>query len=568
MIFSNIVKKDKMREVQSETLSVLKEALLNSFGPMGSNTVITKKDMLTKYSKDGHTILSEIKFVAPIEESVRQDLEDITRHIVKNIGDGTTSAVILSSIIFEKLKELEGKYTPYELIRDFKAAVELIKAEIKSRSREFNPERAYDISLISTNGNTIVAENMKKIYEKYGSDVFIDVSISNTTDSLIKEYDGMTLSTGYSDSAYINDKKKGVCSLRNPRIYMFDDPVDTPEMMTLLVTIIEDNIMSVYRAATDKTPIPTVIMAPMISKDMGSYITQLVEFMFKFEGDNKPPFLMVTDMYQKEQLSDIARMCGCKPISKYINPDQQKKDIEAGLAPSLENVTEFYGQADIVESDALKTKFVNPALMHDEDGNLSETFNTLLKFLEVELQKAIEANEDNNVTGTLKRRINSLKANMVEYLVGGVSMSDRDAVRDLVEDSVLNCRAAAREGVGYGANFEGLLAARKLFRSEYNEETGESNNIILESICQAYFELCTVLYSTRYNSSVARAKFMESLEKEMPINLKTDEFDGKVLCSITSDIVVLDAISKIVTLMFTSNQFLCPTAQQNKYLIE
>lgn len=568
MIFSNIVKKDKMREVQSETLSVLKEALLNSFGPMGSNTVITKKDMLTKYSKDGHTILSEIKFVAPIEESVRQDLEDITRHIVKNIGDGTTSAVILSSIIFEKLKELEGKYTPYELIRDFKAAVELIKAEIKSRSREFNPERAYDISLISTNGNTIVAENMKKIYEKYGSDVFIDVSISNTTDSLIKEYDGMTLSTGYSDSAYINDKKKGVCSLRNPRIYMFDDPVDTPEMMTLLVTIIEDNIMSAYRAATDKTPIPTVIMAPMISKDMGSYITQLVEFMFKFEGDNKPPFLMVTDMYQKEQLSDIARMCGCKPISKYINPDQQKKDIEAGLAPSLENVTEFYGQADIVESDALKTKFVNPALMHDEDGNLSETFNTLLKFLEVELQKAIEANEDNNVTGTLKRRINSLKANMVEYLVGGVSMSDRDAVRDLVEDSVLNCRAAAREGVGYGANFEGLLAARKLSRLEYNEETGESTNIVLGLICEAYFELCSVLYSTRYNSSVADAKFMESLEKEMPINLKTDEFDGKVLCSITSDIVVLDAISKIVTLMFTSNQFLCPTAQQNKYLIE
>lgn len=568
MIFSNIVKKDKMREVQSETLSVLKEALLNSFGPMGSNTVITKKDMLTKYSKDGHTILSEIKFVAPIEESVRQDLEDITRHIVKNIGDGTTSAVILSSIIFEKLKELEGKYTPYELIRDFKAAVELIKTEIKSRSREFNPERAYDISLISTNGNTIVAENMKKIYEKYGSDVFIDVSISNTTDSLIKEYDGMTLSTGYSDSAYINDKKKGVCSLRNPRIYMFDDPVDTPEMMTLLVTIIEDNIMSAYRAATDKTPIPTVIMAPMISKDMGSYITQLVEFMFKFEGDNKPPFLMVTDMYQKEQLSDIARMCGCKPISKYINPDQQKKDIEAGLAPSLENVTEFYGQADIVESDALKTKFVNPALMHDEDGNLSETFNTLLKFLEVELQKAIEANEDNNVTGTLKRRINSLKANMVEYLVGGVSMSDRDAVRDLVEDSVLNCRAAAREGVGYGANFEGLLAARKLSRLEYNEETGESTNIVLGLICEAYFELCSVLYSTRYNSSVADAKFMESLEKEMPINLKTDEFDGKVLCSITSDIVVLDAISKIVTLMFTSNQFLCPTAQQNKYLIE
>lgn len=567
MIFSNIVKKEKMREIQSETLSVLKESLLNSFGPMGSNTVITKNDMLTKYTKDGHTILSEIKFVAPIEQSVQKDLEDITRHIVKNIGDGTTSAVILSSIIFEELKKLEEKYTPYELIRDFRAAVELIKEEIKSSAREFTPERAYDITLISTNGNTMIAENMKNIYEKYGSDVFIDVSISNTTDSYIKEYDGMTLSTGYSDSAYINNKKKGVCSLRNPRIYMFDDPVDTTEMMSLLVTIIEENIMSAYRQPDgEKAPIPTVVMAPMISRDMGSYITQLVEYMFKFEDNNKPPFLLITDMYQKEQLSDIGRMCGCKPISKYINPDQQKKDIELGLAPSLENVTEFYGQADIVESDALKTKFVNPSLMHDEDGNLSETFNTLLKFLEVELEKAIEANEDNNVTGTLKRRINSLKANMVEYLVGGVSVSDRDADRDLLEDSVLNCRAAAREGVGYGANFEGLLATRRLCRRWVEE--GKSDNIVLESINQAYYQLCSILYNTRYTANVANAKFMESLKREMPINLKTDEFDGRVLCSITSDIIVLDAIAQIITLMFTSNQFLCPSAQQNKYLLD
>lgn len=563
MIFSNIVKKEKMREVQSETLEVIKESLINSFGPMGSNTVITKKDMLTKYSKDGHSILSEIKFVAPIEESVRQDLEDITRHIVKNVGDGTTSAIILSSIIFEKLKELENKYTPYELIRDFKAAVELIKTEIKNNAREFNADRAYDISLISTNGNVEVAQNMKNIYERFGTDVFIDVSISNTTDSLIKEYDGMTLTTGYSDTAYINDKKKGVCSLRNPRIYMFEDPVDTAEMMTLLVTIIEENIMSAYRAGADKSPVPTVVMAPMISRDMGSYITQLVEFMFNFDGDQKPPFLMITDMHQKEQLSDIARMCGCKPIKKYINPELQKKDVEMGLAPTLETIVEFYGQADIVESDALKTKFVNPSLMHDKEGNLSETFNTLLKFLQIELEKAIEGNEDNNVTGTLKRRINSLKANMVEYLVGGVSMSDRDAVRDLVEDSVLNCRAAAREGVGYGANFEALIAADKLSRLEENR-----GNIVLSAIYEAYITLVQELYSTRYNKEIASKKFTESMIKGMPINLKTDEFDGRVLCSITSDIIVLDAISQIITLMFTSNQFLCPTAQQNKYLID
>lgn len=555
MIISNIVGKKEMREIQSQTLKILSDALVNSFGPMGSNTIIAKQGALTKYTKDGHSILKDIQFQNIIENTVKADLEDITTHIVKNIGDGTTSAIILSSIIFEKLKELENTTSPYQIMRDFKEAVELIKEQIMSEAQEFDAETAYKISLISTNGNTEVASYIKTIYEKYGNDVFVDVSISNTTDNLIKEYDGMTLNTGYSDSAYINDSKKGVCSLRNPRIYYFEDPVDTPEMFTLLVTIVEKNIMSFYRKESE-APIPTVIMAPMVSRDMGGFITQLVEFMFKFEDETtKPPFLLITNMYQKDELTDIARMCGAKPIKKYIHPDQQQKDIELGLAPNLENVTDFCGGADIVEADALKTKFVNPDLMHDENGELSATFTSLLSFLEVELKKAYEANEDNNVTGTLKRRINSLKANMVEFLVGGVSVSDRDAVRDLVEDSVLNCRAAARYGVGYGANFEGLRASRKL------TETNEMCRSVIEP---AYKELSTILYGTCISDPDSRVA--QSIAKNMPLNLKTEEFDGNVLCSITSDIVVLDAIAKIITLMFTSNQFLCPNILANKYL--
>ena len=558
MIISNIVKKSKMREVQSETLEILKEALVNSFGPMGSNTIISKENMLTKYTKDGHSILKDIVFQNVIERSVKSDLEDITRHIVKNIGDGTTSAVILSSIIFEKLKEMEKEASPYQLTRDFKEAVSMIKEEILTHSQKFDAEKAYRISLISTNGNKEVAENIKHIYEKFGDSVFIDVSISNTTDSFIKEYDGMTLNTGYSDTAYINNEKKGTCSLRNPKIYTFEDPVDTPEMFGFLMAIIEKNIMAYYRQQSEEV-VPTVIMAPMISRDMGSYITQIAEFLFKFKPEEKPPLLIITNTYQKEQLGDIGRMCGCKPIKKYINADQQKKDIEIGLAPTPETILDFCGRADIVEADALKTKFVNPDLMFNENGELSDTFNALVNFLQMELQTAIEANEDNNVIGGIKRRINSLKANMVEYLVGGVSMSDRDAVRDLVEDSVLNCRAAANNGVGYGANFEGLRAATNLVTEE---------NKMINIIASAYEELITILYSTCYSSNRVGTLVAESLGKGMPINLKTGEFDGNVLCSITSDIVILDAIAQIISLMFTSNQFLCPTPVHNKYLME
>ena len=559
MMISNIVTKEKMREIQSETLGALKGSLINSFGPMGSNTIIAQDGALTKYSKDGHTILSHVDFPNVIERSVKSDLEDITRHIVKNIGDGTTSSVILSSILFEKFKELEAGRRPYFLIKEFKDAVTEIKKEIETRKQEFTSQTAYDITFISTNGNEEVSQIMKDIYDQFGKDVFIDVSISNTTDSYLKTYDGMTLETGYSDVAYINDKKKGVCSLRGPQVYQFEDPIDTPEMMVLFNAIIEKNIMNPYKGMGG-APIPTVILAPTLSRDMGSYMAELIEFMYRFKDETtKPPFLLVTNIYQREQFSDIARMCGCKPIKKYINADQQKVDIENGLAATPETVTNFAGSADIVESDLNKTKFVNPKLMHDENGELTIEFSNLVDFLEAELEKAYEENETANVIGTLKRRINSLKANMVEYLVGGVSMSDRDSLRDLVEDSVLNCRAAARHGVGYGANFEALLAAYKL----------RNKSDMHKMLFEAYEELVQTLYATvEIDEAKVENTVKLSIEKGMPINLRTLEFDGKVLCSITTDMVVLDAISQIITLMFTSNQFLTPTAAHNKYLMK
>lgn len=566
MIISNLVKKEKLREVQSETLEVLAEALTNSFGPFGSNTTICEKMNETvnniKYSKDGHTILKSILFQNEIENSVKTDLENITRHIVKTVGDGTTSAIILANEIFKTLNELETNRTPYQIIQDLKTIVPKMKEEILSNKVEFSAEMAYDISMISTNGNVDVASNVKNIYEKFGSDVFVDVSISNTTESYLKTYDGMTLETGYSDTAYVNDVKKAVCSIRNPRIYMFEDPVDTREMFALFDTIIDNNIMKPYMEQRPDTVVPTVILAPTVSRDMSAYMERLIEFMYKFDAENassKPPFLLITNMHQQEELLDIARMCGCKALKKYINPDQQKIDIENGLAATPDTVCDFYGTADIVEADMTKTKFVNPKEMYDSEGNQSIVFKTLVKFLETELGKAIASGENASVTGKIKRRINSLKSNMVEYLVGGISMGDRDSVRDLVEDSILNCRSAAVNGVGYGANYEAL-------RASFNLLLNDKENSLLKIIYQAYFNLNSKLYSTGMTQDKVSDMVELSLEKGMPFNLKNNSFDGKVLCSIDSDIVIFEAVIQIISLMFTSNQFICPSVHHNKYI--
>ena len=64
-LYSNIVTKDVLRKIQSDTLNTISNALACSFGPDGQNTAYRNQKDITRYTKDGHTILKNLKFWMP-----------------------------------------------------------------------------------------------------------------------------------------------------------------------------------------------------------------------------------------------------------------------------------------------------------------------------------------------------------------------------------------------------------------------------------------------------------------------------------------------------------------------
>lgn len=625
---SNIVKKENLREVQRDTLERLKNALIKSAGPFGSTTQVIKGNpqkresaLNTEYTKDGHTILSNIKFDMSIEDSLQRELSDITRYIKVHVGDGSTSTVILASLIFDMLLEHinEDIYPPYIIIKAFQEVVEELKDIIRKNGRDLELEDVHKICMICTNSNERVSDIITDIYKDYGLDVFIDVGASTTDHDVIKSYDGLTIEVGYSDPVYINtpaksptDEEAGYSIIRNANVYAFSDPIDTMEMHNFFNTIIYKNIMEPYGKYMKtgnnrelKNVKPTVILAPKISLDLNTSFDQIVQFMYKFNQDmsTKPPLLIITNIASVdfEMYSDIWNLCGCKPIKKYIDPQIQEKEQESGDAPTMDNITEFCGFVDEVKADAYKTAFINPRNMFeyytedegehfagdvklDENGEriLSEAYKTQIAFLEQQLKVAQDQGQDMDVTGGLKRRINSLKANMVDYYVGGVTTTDRDSIRVLVEDAVKNVRSAAKYGVGYGTNFEGLRAVHEL-NKEYCEKLKSSDDIkykIIVLMLEAYEEMSYNLYNTVYYPSIPsefsdKKDFIKnidggliskSLDEGCPMNFKTGEFDHSVLCTIEQDITILDVLSKIITIIYTTNQCLVQTPAYNMYV--
>lgn len=573
---TNIINQQVARKIQQQALHVIADSVKMSFGPKGSMTAITdylnkenQQGIIIKHTKDGHTIISNIKFLNPIERSVQDLIVDMTRYIVKDVGDGTTSAAILSSLIFDEFcrMEFDKSLCSSEIIQEFSKRVKLINDEILSKARECTLEDIYNICLISTNGNKDLTDTLYEIYKKFGREVYINIDVSPREINIVKEYDGMTLETGLANTAFINDRSNNSARVQKPRIYIFQDPIDTPEMISYFNAIIDRNIMNPLKAMNRPSSpqqkeisnqlIPTVILCKRITPDISSYLETLIQLMHSNPG--AIPFILVSDIHQEYMLEDILQMTGAKWIKKYLDPEVQKSDQEQGLAPTIDNVHEWYGTADEVRSDQYKTQFIRPAVMFNEDGSYSDKYNMMLNYLSSQIEKATNEGAGVNEVATLKRRYNSFKGNMVDFLVGGITLSDREALKAALEDAVYNVRSAVANGVGYGSNFMAYSTIKELLsKEEY------SHDIYLNLLHHAYFELLVCLYKNSFPMKYEEI-IKESLIHNCPLNIRTKEYDYKVLSSIKSDVVILETINKIVTMMYITNQYLLPNVAINAY---
>jgi len=591
---SNIVPKNVLREVQLETIERIANALANSYGPSGSTTLIRKGDDVkgsgvTAYTKDGHSILGSIKFNKPIEMSILDDLKDITRNTVKTVGDGTTSAVILSYEIFRALNEIisdHANFTEKAVVAELQKVVKDITTIIENSKQKPTIDKIYQIALTSTDGNEEVANSIREIYEQFGLGVYIDVGISNTTNHMVKTYEGLTIDGGYFNPCFINRAKDAVSELQNPNIYIFEDPIDNNYTLNLCYKIVEQNLIAPLtkyntlvqqgnQAEADAVIAnelkATAIITPTFGRDIRSQMDSIIDMMSSSKIEQRAPLTIITGMTDVDRLADLAAMTGAKTIKKYVDPEVQKSDVEKGIAPTLDNVaTEFGGKAELLVADTKTTKVINPELMfvNDEEGKrvFSSEYNNLLASLEAQLAQLDTVKESATEVNVLRRRIQSLKCNMVDYLIGGVSYTDRDALKDAVEDAVLNCRSAAKEGIGYAANFEGLRAAYEV--AEVTSNLSPIREAVSNAVYKAYANTVARIYVDYMAvEDIEQDDLIKTLiERNKPIDVTGN--DREVLSSIKTDPTTLQAIVDIVGLMFKTNQFLCPIPDMNTYTAE
>lgn len=581
---SNIVKKEKLREAQLDTLEKIASVVGETGGPAGSYVMVLNEGSNNVFTKDGHKVLSNIKFYHPLERSIMSEIESSTGYIAHTVGDGTTAMTKLSYQAFKGLCEFEKSHPEvprHKIINMFKKCISVVQIIIRDNKRDMTLGDIYKICMISTDGNKEVSQTIADIYKDYGADVFIELGISNDENHKIESFDGMTIQRGYPSPAYINTKR-GVCEIDHPRLYCFTDPVNDPDMINFFGKIVFDNITEPLM--NRKKAIPTVILAPSISRDLGDMLAKIDQMMYGYDNpEDKPPLCIITGFsLDLDFYNDLIMLTGAPAIKKYISEEVNKQAVEEGTAPSLDNITEFYGTCDRIVCDNLTTSFINPSgfyerdeegnVLLDEEGNkvVGGRYKELINFLKSELKHSEDNNDSISTINNIKRRLHSLQSNYVKYSIGGISSGDRDAVKDLAEDAILNCRSAAINGVGYGANYEGLRASQiAMVQCAMETDDYKDKPIEIEMhkiLFNSFKEVILSLYRSVLGDAAEEELNVSVSTKGQPINLRTLEYNKDVLCSIETDIAILEAISRIETMMFNTTQCLLAMPTDNIYL--
>lgn len=149
---SNIVDKTLYREILDNTCDKLLEDFASHCGPLSEYSVLDNKfsnpDKPT-FSKDGIDILNSISYVNEVQDGIRRLLAYCASNSDKVVGDGTTSAIIIS----------------------IKALQECLKSSVISRAPYFQLQKAFKIFQKTYNeskSNTFYVDNIvKELKDKY-----------------------------------------------------------------------------------------------------------------------------------------------------------------------------------------------------------------------------------------------------------------------------------------------------------------------------------------------------------------------------------------------------------------
>lgn len=178
-----------------EVCNDFKAAVVSTLGPMGQTTIIGQTgNEIPHVTKDGVTVSESIYYLDALKQSIGTLLKESSRKTSEEVGDGTTTSMLLACTLIEnamtykKLKTINFR----QYLEGMNKAVDYIIEYLQEETVEIemNSKELKAVINISSNNDPKITQMLIDITGKIGAHGIIDVKLTEDMTTTVNVSDG------------------------------------------------------------------------------------------------------------------------------------------------------------------------------------------------------------------------------------------------------------------------------------------------------------------------------------------------------------------------------------------
>jgi len=435
----------------------LAKAVKSTLGASGRCVIYEDGRGKPVITKDGVTVAESVVLYDPVENMGATLVKESARNTVREAGDGTTTATVLTEAIIDELDKAIGDNTIRELKEGVNSGLKKVIEFLDEMAIDVEGDMLRSVSTISCNNDPELGAIIAEAYERVGKNGVVLMETSDTEDTIVDVVDGVQLQCGLTSPHFITNTDKHVAELEEPLVLtVMSEIPNVRKIQSILEYVIKKG-----RALLIIAPVAQQVKAAlMMNKVKGNIKINIID----------PPGFGPT---KADSMKDIAMITGSTVINEELGDDLDLISVE------------HLGEADFaVTSDQTTILTIS-----DVSEDLDERIKSITKLI---------AEEQN---GFLKRkledRLATISGGVGIIRVGANSKVELKEKKDRVEDAIYATKAALKEGVIPGGGSALYWAAHKI------PATNEGEAALLEAIKSPFY---TILNNAGIDPDVSNCK--------------------------------------------------------------
>lgn len=452
---SFILQNTKARKKIQNGAKILADTVKLTLGPKGRNVIIDREHADPLITNDGITIARNINLADSYENLGVVVIRQASEKTQKEVGDGTTSAIILANELLTRGNtQVALGSSPITIKAGMLHAAKIATDYVSTIAHPCQDNNKIFHIAANSCGNSNDANLIKDALEKVGTDGVVSIEEVNTLETTLTFSDGMELPLQLASPYFSDSPANFENTMANAKLLIVPSVIKSIKELLPILEYIAEVKQGLVIIAEDFSP--EIIAALVLNRAKNGLNT--IALKANRLGNNIEPIL-----------GDLAALTNSNMVSS-----------ESGH--NLENVTtNDLGVCSKLTANMSKTIIIK-----------SDSVNESLVNRQNQLRTQINVTTDEYQKTRLRERLASLTNGIATISVGGATAIERQEKKLRIDDAYAASLAAIREGIVEGGGVAYIRISQFLTQktAKLTDELKTGAKILAESLFAILRQIC------------------------------------------------------------------------------